>query len=104
MAEARRPTAVARADELAPGTACAVRAGDVEVALVRVGDEFFAVQPACPHLQGPLGEGRVEGYVLSCPFHGWQFDVRTGENEFDGAITVETYEVDVDGGDVRVLV
>jgi nitrite reductase/ring-hydroxylating ferredoxin subunit len=93
---------VARAGEVAPGTVCRVRAGETELALARVGDEFYATQGSCPHLQGPLGEGRLRGHVLSCPFHGWQFDVRSGENEFDGAIRVETYEVRVDDGDVRV--
>lgn len=55
-----------------------------------------------PHLQGPLAHGRLDGYVLSCPSHGWQFDVTTGQNEFDRAITVERYEVAVEDGEVRV--
>jgi nitrite reductase (NADH) small subunit len=40
--------------------------------------------------------------VLSCPWHGWQYDVRTGENEFDRAIQLETYEVRVEDGTVEV--
>jgi len=94
--------AVARADEIAPGTLACVRVGEVELALARIGDEFYATQGHCLHLQGPLCEGRLAGHVLSCPWHGWQYDVRTGENEFDRAIQLETYEVEVEDGEVRV--
>ena len=93
---------VARADELPPGTVTAVRAGEEEIALAHVNGRFCAVQGRCLHLQGPLGEGRLEGSVLTCPWHGWQYDVCTGLNEFDHAIQLETYEVRVQDGDVQV--
>jgi nitrite reductase/ring-hydroxylating ferredoxin subunit len=95
---------VARVDEIAAGTVRAVSVDGTDVALARCGDGFFAVQAACLHLHGPLGDGRLEGCVLTCPWHGWQYDVRTGENEFDGAIALATYEVRVEDGDVRVAV
>jgi len=93
---------VAKADEVAPGTARRVQAGDRALALVRIGDEFYATDGACRHLHGPLGEGRIDDHVLTCPWHGWQYDVRTGLNVFDHAIRVETFEVRVEGGDVKV--
>jgi nitrite reductase (NADH) small subunit len=93
---------VARADEVPEGTVCAVKAGEEEIALAHVDGAFYAVQHHCLHLHGPLGEGRLEGCVLSCPWHGWQYDVRTGENEFDRAIRLKTYEVEVADGDIRV--
>ncbi len=102
--EARRFHPVARADDIAPGTVVAVEAAEQRIALARVGDDFYAAQGACPHLEGPLGEGRLEDCVLSCPWHGWQFDVRTGKNEFDHAIVLRTYEVEVAAGEVRVAV
>ena len=95
---------VARADDVPPGSVRPVQAGETELALARVEDGFYATQPHCIHLQGPLGEGRLEGCVLTCPWHGWQYDVRTGENEFDRAIVLQTYEVQVVDGDVRVRV
>lgn len=95
---------VARADELAPGEVRRVQAGEEEVALARIGDEFYAVQSACLHLEGPLGDGRLEDHVLTCPWHGWQYDVRTGKNEFDLAIQLRTYDVRVENGEVRVAV
>jgi nitrite reductase/ring-hydroxylating ferredoxin subunit len=95
---------VARVDEVEPETVRPVRVGDREIALARVGDEFYATQGHCLHLQGPLGEGRLEDHVLTCPWHGWQYDIRTGENEFDRAIKLETYEVRVEDGEVKVAV
>jgi nitrite reductase (NADH) small subunit len=95
---------VARADELAPGEVRRVQAGEEEVALARIGDEFYAVQGACLHLEGPLGDGRLEDHVLTCPWHGWQYDVRTGKNEFDLAIQLRTYDVRVENGEVRIAV
>ena len=93
---------VARVEDVPPGTVAAVRAGDEELALANVDGRFFATQGHCIHLQGPLGEGELEGCVLTCPWHGWQYDVRTGENEFDRAIQLRTYEVRVEDGDVQV--
>jgi nitrite reductase (NADH) small subunit len=95
---------VARADELAPGEVRRVQAGDEEIALARIGEEFYAVQGACLHLQGPLGDGKLEDHVLTCPWHGWQYDLRTGKNEFDLAIQLRTYDVRVEKGEVRVAV
>jgi nitrite reductase/ring-hydroxylating ferredoxin subunit len=94
--------AVAHVDDVAPGTMTTVRAGDIDVALARVGDEFYAVQHACLHLSGPLGEGKLEECVVTCPWHGWQYDVRTGKNEFDLAIQLQTYEVRVENGEVKI--
>jgi nitrite reductase (NADH) small subunit len=95
---------VARVEDLPPGTVTTVRAGDEEIALAHVDGGFYATQAACIHLQGPLGEGLLEGSVLICPWHGWQYDVRTGENEFDHAIQLRTYEVRVEDGEVKVAV
>jgi nitrite reductase (NADH) small subunit len=95
---------VARADELTPGEVRRVQAGEDEIALARIGDDFYAVQGACLHLEGPLGDGRLEDHVLTCPWHGWQYDVRTGKNEFDLAIQLRTYDVRVEDGEVRIAV
>jgi len=94
--------AVARVEDVPPGTTRSVRAGEEEIALAHCNGGFYAVQQHCLHLRGPLGEGRLEGCVLSCPWHGWQYDVRTGQNEFDLAIQLRTYDVQVEDGEVRV--
>jgi nitrite reductase/ring-hydroxylating ferredoxin subunit len=95
---------VARADDIPPGTLVAVQVDEHEIAIANVGGEFFATQGHCLHLNGPLGHGCLEGTVLSCPWHGWQYDVRTGKNEFDHAIQLQTFEVRVEDGEVKVAI
>ncbi|HEX7145390.1 MAG TPA: Rieske 2Fe-2S domain-containing protein [Gaiellaceae bacterium] len=95
---------VARVDDVPAGTIHSVKAGDEEIALAHCNGGFYAVQPHCLHLHGPLGQGELEGCVLTCPWHGWQYDVRTGQNEFDLAIQLRTYDVQVEDGEVRVRV
>jgi nitrite reductase/ring-hydroxylating ferredoxin subunit len=96
--------AVARIDEVPEGSIRAVRVGDEEIALAHCDGGFYATQAHCIHLQGPLPQGWLEGCVMTCPWHGWQYDVRTGENQFDRAIQLRTYDVEVADGEVRVRV
>jgi nitrite reductase/ring-hydroxylating ferredoxin subunit len=93
---------VGRVEDVPQGTVRRVHAGEEEIALVHCEDGFFATQGHCIHLQGPLGEGDLEGCLLTCPWHGWQYDVRSGENIFDLAIKLRTYEVEVADGEIRV--
>ena len=102
--EAPQLVTVARVEEVPPGTVRTVHAGERAITLAHVDGAFYATQHECLHLKGPLGEGRLEGHVLSCLWHGWEFDVRTGENEFDRAIRLRTYEVRVEGREVKVAV
>jgi nitrite reductase/ring-hydroxylating ferredoxin subunit len=96
---------VARVEDVPPGTVKAVRAGEEQIALANCGGSFYATQGECLHLQGPLGQGRLrEDCFLTCPWHGWTYDVRTGKNDFDLAIQLRTYEVRVEDGDVKVEV
>jgi nitrite reductase (NADH) small subunit len=95
---------VARVEEVPPGTVTTVYAGEEPITLAHCHGGFYAVQAECIHLQGPLGEGHLEDCVLTCPWHGWQYDVRTGQNEFDRAIQLRTYDVQVKDGEVRVKV
>jgi nitrite reductase (NADH) small subunit len=96
---------VSRVEDVPPGSVKTVRAGDEEIALANCGGGFYATQGHCLHLKGPLGEGRLDNEcLLTCPWHGWQYDVRTGENDFDLAIKLRTYDVQVENGEVRVRV
>ena len=96
---------VARLDDVPPGTVKAVAAGDEPIALVNVDGKLYALQGKCLHLEGPLGEGWVdENCYLTCPWHGWKYDVRTGKNDFDLAIEARTYEVQVEDGEVKVAI
>jgi ferredoxin-nitrite reductase len=80
MPEACTWVAVADAGELKPERACVVRAGGVDLALVCTTQGVFAMDNACPHSGGPLGEGSVQGDTLTCPLHGWQFECASGRS------------------------
>jgi nitrite reductase (NADH) small subunit len=95
-------TTAARVDEIPPGTVKTVHVGEHAIALANVDGNFYATQNACLHLEGPLGEGRLQGPVLTCPWHGWQYDLRTGANEFDHALRLRTFPVRVEDGEVKV--
>lgn len=52
-----------------------------EIALFKVQGQVFALENVCPHMGGPLGEGDIEGTCITCPWHGWQFDIKSGTCE-----------------------
>ena len=89
--------------DVTPGAPHLVVAGDRHLVLVRVGDRIHALAGICTHQGGPLGDGRLSGNRLTCPWHGWMFDVRTGHCLFPPRGTaVPSYPVRVDGDDVLV--
>jgi nitrite reductase/ring-hydroxylating ferredoxin subunit len=54
----------------------------------------------CPHRGGPLGQGQINGQNVVCPWHAWEWNCKTGENDMDATRTVATYAVKVEGDDV----
>jgi nitrite reductase (NADH) small subunit len=64
--------------------------------------KVIATNGQCPHAQGPLHEGEVEGTILTCPWHGWSFDLESGACQEDDSIILELYPVRIDGDDVLV--
>ncbi len=78
-----------------------VKVGKHDIAVARVGEEFFALSNVCRHAFAPLAEGFMDGYHVMCPWHGWRYDVRDGSTDHPGA-DVKTYEVSVVDGEVRV--
>ncbi|MFT4622810.1 MAG: nitrite reductase (NADH) small subunit [Myxococcota bacterium] len=90
--------------ELAPGEVTEVIVGGRAVAIANVGGVFHAVSDTCPHAGGPLGEGFLDGSTLTCPLHGWTFDVGTGECHIDPDERLERFGVEVRGDRVFVEV
>ena len=86
-----------------PSGVCVERiaAGRV-IALFCVGSEYFALDGVCPHQGGPLGKGKLTGCVVTCPWHGWQFDVRDGQNQLSKTVRQPSFPVKVEAGDVYV--
>jgi nitrite reductase (NADH) small subunit len=72
------------------------------VALYHVNGEFYAVDGVCPHAGGPLGQGMLRKNIVTCPWHGWQFDVTTGRHCLTAHIKAAKYGVTVQGEDVFV--
>lgn len=93
---------VAKLNEMPPGTAREFQADGRMIALFNVDGRFFALDNTCLHRGGPLGQGVLEGECVTCPWHGWQYNVTTGEAVFNEQIKVATYEVQVEGDDICV--
>ncbi len=95
---------VAKLNELAVGTAKTVEVNGKEIALYNVDGKIYATDNTCLHQGGPLGEGTLQGYVITCPWHMWEYDVRTGENLDDKTLKLATYPVQVEGDEIKVAV
>ena len=93
---------VARTSELAPGRGMVVTVANTEIALFNVAGRFYAINNLCRHEGGPLGEGDLDDCVVTCPWHGWQYNVTTGKNDAEPSVCVESYPVRVQGDEVQV--
>jgi 3-phenylpropionate/trans-cinnamate dioxygenase ferredoxin subunit len=106
---------VGTVDEIPPGQRKIVEVDGRSIGVFNVGGEFFALLNRCPHQGGPLCSGRLSGFlrstepgqyiysrpgeILRCPWHGWEFDIRTGQSWFDPAqVRVRSYDVAVAPG------
>ncbi len=84
-----------------PGAGKVVQAASREIALFNLQGTFYALDNRCTHVGGPLGEGKVEGTIVTCPWHGSQFDITTGEVVKGPARRpVAAFPVHVEGNDV----
>ncbi len=92
---------VFRVDDLPVGQIRHVKVGRRDIAVARVGDEFFALSNVCRHAFAPLAEGFMDGYHVMCPWHGWRYDVRDGTTDHPDA-DVRTFPTRVVAGEVFV--
>ena len=91
---------VCRRDELGPGSRRRVELDGKEILLLNVEGTLFALENRCPHQQfALLHEGSIEAMVLTCPMHGWSFDLRTGRSTSGGG-RLKLYPLRIDGDDV----
>lgn len=89
-------------DALDEGRIMEIIVGGTAIAVAKVGGEHFALSNTCPHAGGPLGEGNLDGHVVACPYHGWQFDVRDGSCLTVVGKKVKRFDVKVVGDAVCV--
>lgn len=85
-------TVVGRAGDVPELEGRSVLVGDTRVAVFRLQDGWAAVAHACPHEDGPLADGIVAQRCVTCPLHGWRFDLRTGRR-IGGDESVAVYDV-----------
>lgn len=93
---------VADVAEIKLGAGKVVAVGSKELALFNVEGEFYCIDNSCPHADGPLGEGWVQGETVSCPWHAWMFSVKTGEMIYNAFVCVATYPCKVEDNAVFV--
>lgn len=92
----------ARLVDCPPGTCLEAVVGERIVALFNVDGTLYALDGVCPHQGGPLGKGCLSGTIVTCPWHGWQFDVRTGQHQLSRTLIQPPLAVRVEGDDVLV--
>jgi len=95
---------VAETNELNPGQCKVVEVQGKTLALFNVGGTFYVLDNTCLHRGGPLGEGDLDDRVVTCPWHGWRYDVTSGANVNNPAVKVACFPVKVEGSSVFVEV
>lgn len=93
---------VCRVTDVPVGTGISVELEQQRVAVFNVDGALYAMDGVCLHRGGPVGGGDLEDTIVTCPWHGWQYDVTNGEHVFDRSIGLRTYEVSVENGVVYV--
>ena len=96
---------VGKAESVPPGRGATVRLKDgTEVALYNVKGKFYALENFCPHKGYPLADSRLHGNLVECDLHGWRFDVRSGECFTKKSCSIESYDVTIEGGWIKLVV
>jgi nitrite reductase/ring-hydroxylating ferredoxin subunit len=89
-------------DALEKGRIIEIIIAGTAIAVAHVDQRYYAIANACPHADGPLGEGQLDGTLVTCPYHGWQFDLTDGSCKTNPYAKVTTYPVQVVGDAVCV--
>jgi nitrite reductase (NADH) small subunit len=76
--------------------------GNKTICIANVDGNYSAMDNVCLHRGGPLGQGMIEGGKVVCPWHGWEWDVKTGAADQDSRMRVAVYPLKIENGDVLV--
>jgi len=93
---------VAKATDIAPGQIREIHLEGIAIAVANVGGQFHALSNTCLHRGGPLGQGSLQGEVVTCPWHGWTYDVTSGKVSGNQSAGVDRYRVELRGEDIYV--
>ncbi len=94
---------IAGTADVKPGAGIVAEVNGQAIALFNLDGTFYAIDNTCVHRGGPLGEGDVDGETVVCPWHHWQYNIKTGVCVSNPTACVKSYEVKVEGSDVKVL-
>jgi len=95
---------VARTDDIPDGEGRAFPVGDRVVAVFRRGNDFYAIDDACPHMGASLASGCLDQWQITCPWHAWRFDIRDGTWMDNPRVKIDSFPVRVVDQDVQVEV
>jgi len=97
-------TKVATITDIPPGTGKVIEVNGKPIAVFNCDGTFYAIDNTCKHRGGPLGEGMLAGTTVTCPWHGWEYDVASGACTMDPSVKLQTFDVTVQGQDVLISV
>ena len=95
-------TKVATTAEIPKGTGKVIEIGGKTLAIFNCDGTFYAIDNTCKHRGGPLGEGSLSGTTVTCPWHGWTYDVTSGACGMNPSLKMATFELKVEGEDILV--
>ena len=94
---------VAETEDVQVSQMMAVEVNDERICLANVNGKYYAIGNVCTHMGGPLAEGKLEDYIVQCPWHGSRFDIRSGKVVRPPAMKPEPiYEVKVENNDILI--
>ena len=92
----------AKISDIEEGKSQTVELSGKPIAIFKAQGNFYAIDNGCPHRGGPLGEGYLDGFELTCPWHAWVFNIKTGACQMDPEIKQKCFPVKVEGEDVMI--
>lgn len=95
-------TKVATKADVDKGCGKVVEVDGKQIALFNNEGSYFAVDNTCAHQGGPLGEGSLTDKIVTCPWHGWEFDITNGECQIDPSVKISKYAVKLEGDDILI--
>ena len=95
---------IAKTSDIEQGTGKKFIVEGQTIAVFNKGEEFFAIEDTCKHKGGSLGEGELNGDTITCPLHGWQYNITNGECLMNPQVKMKNFSVKVENGEISVEV
>ena len=87
-------------DDVPEGGSYVVDIGEKQIALFKIDGTIYGINASCPHRQGPLDQGDLNGKIVTCPLHRWSFDVTNGKSQFPPGQQVQCFNIVIEGDQV----